>query len=99
MAGFADDFPDVAVMAALGDVITLVKSGGGTVTFNGVFEYKYIEMDEVDRLDVIYPVIECNDADASAVDRKDKLQFDGKTYGVFKKRPIDVGMTQIILKD
>jgi len=99
MSGFADSFPDADVMLVLGDDITVVKSSGGSITIKGTFEYKYVEEDEAARLDVIYPVIECMNADASKVGRLDKLQYDNKTFSILKKRPLDVGMTQIILKN
>ena len=99
MVGFADNFPDDVIMDALGDDITLIKSGGGSSVIKAVFEYKYIESDDAARFDEVFPTIECLDTVAKTIDRNDTFKYGVKVFRILKKRPIDVGMTQIILKD
>ena len=98
MASFTDTFPDSAVLAVLGDDITHIKSGGGTELFKGEFEMKYLEEELGDQIDIIYPVVELNNSDAASVTNRSKIKVGPTTYRVLKKRPINVGKTQVILR-
>lgn len=99
MVDFTENFPDVAILNVLGDDIEHIKSSGGAPDqFKGVFEFKYLDEELGERIDIVYPVVTLNDEDGKLVKRKSKLRAHGVLYNVFKIRPAAVGKTQIILE-
>lgn len=98
MASFTNTFPDAAILAVLGDDITHIKSGGGSVILKGEFEFKYLEEEIGDQIDIIYPVVELNNSDAKDINKKSRIKVDGNTYKLLKKRPINAGKTQVVLR-
>jgi len=98
MGSFSLGFPDDDLLAILGDELKLIHSGGGSEIILGEFDFKALDEELGDRFDVVYPVFDCNIADAEKVEKGSRLQFNGKTYKLFKKMPIDTGKTRIVMK-
>lgn len=98
MASFQLDFPDDDLLAILGDEVTLIHSGGGSEIVMGEFDFKYMEDELGDRIDIIYPVFDCNTLDADKINKSSLLKFNGETYEYFKKVPIDTGKKRIYMK-
>jgi len=99
MVSFSQTFPDVEILSILGDDIEHIRSSGGVSDqFKGVFEFKYLDEELGDRMDIVYPVVTLNDEDGKKVKPKSKLKVHGATYNVFKIRPASVGKIQIILE-
>ena len=98
MGSFALDFPDTTILSKLGDDIDIVQCDGAVDTIKGVFEFKYLEAELADQIDVITPTALCLAADAENIDKSSKVIFNDKKYGVRKKVPADVGYILVILK-
>jgi len=98
MSGFADSFPDSEILELLGDDIIHIKPGGGSESFKGEFERKYLDEELGGQLDVIYPMIELNDSDAMGVKTRSKIKVGSTVFGVLRKYPVSPGKTRIILK-
>ena len=99
MTSFTDLFPDSAILDVLGDDIEHLKASGGTPEImKGEFEMKYLDEEVGDRIDIIYPVVELNNADATKIKRDDRIRVSGTVYKILKKRPIAVGKTQVVLR-
>ena len=99
MADFANNFPDANLMSQLGDSITLIHKAGGSETIDALFEMKIMDDGLADSIDLIYPTILCNTADASKVKKTDTVRRGTINYKVLKKVPSDVGQTLVILKN
>ena len=98
MSGFADSFPDLDILNLLGDDITHIKEGGTSEALKGEFERKYLDEELGGQLDVIYPMVDFNDADAAGVSTRSQLKISGTVYGVLRKYPVSPGKTRVILK-
>ncbi len=99
MSSFTRDFPDDDILAVLGDDITHLTPGGGRVVLKGEFEFKFLEDELGEQLDIVYPVAEINDEDAVNVSAMNsRIEVEGVSYKIIKKRPIAVGKVQLILR-
>jgi len=98
MASFTDTFPDTEILTVLGDDIEHIKSGGGSEILKGEFEFKFLEEEAGDQIDIIFPVVELNNDDAKSITRRSRIKVSGITYKILKKRPINVGKMQVILR-
>ena len=99
MASFSSTFPDNNILAILGDDISHIEPGGGTTTLKGEFEFKYLEDELGDQVDIIYPVAEIGNSDAKVISTRDsRIRVSGVTYKILRKRPIAVGKTQLVLR-
>ncbi len=99
MSSFTDTFPDNSILAILGDDITHIEPAGGTTELKGEFEFKFLDDELGDQLDIIYPVAEIGNVDASTISAKDsRIRVSGVVYKILRKRPIAVGKTQLILR-
>ena len=98
MASFTNTFPDAAILLVLGDDIEHIKSGGGSDILKGEFEFKFLEEEIGDQIDIVYPVVELNNSDALAIKKTSRIKVYGKVYKMLKKRPINAGKTQVILR-
>lgn len=100
MSSFSLDFPDDDILAILGDELTVVKDGGGTFIILGEFSFKYMADELGERIDIVYPVFDCNDRDAAKVKRNSLMRFNGEEYKFYKSAPVDEnpGKTRIYMK-
>ena len=99
MVSFTDSFPDNSILAILGDDITHIEPGGGTTELKGEFEFKFLDDELGDQVDIIYPVAEIGNADAVGISAKDsRIRVSGVVYKILRKRPIAVGKTQLVLR-
>ena len=99
MSSFTDMFPDANILDILGDDIEHLKaSGGAPEMMKGEFEMKYLDEELGDRIDIIYPVVELDNADAAKIKKDSKIRVSGTLYKISKKRPIAVGKTQVVLR-
>ena len=98
MTSFSDTFPDTAILAVLGDDIEHINGGGGSTMLKGEFEFKYLEEEIGDMIDIVYPVAEVNTLDAKPVDKHSRIKVSGVTYKLLKKRPVNVGKVQLVLR-
>lgn len=98
MPNFALNFPDDKILTILGDDVTLIYSGGGSEIITGEFDWKYLDEELGERIDVTYPVFDCGDIDAAKFKKDSIIQYNSKQYRFFKKIPIDAGKKRIIMK-
>ena len=76
----------------------LALNGGGSEIIKGTFDKKYLEDEMGEMIDIIVPVIEVNDADGNKIKKTTQIKFNGLLYQVLRKRPVDTGKTQVILR-
>jgi len=98
MGSFSLDFPDDDIDAILGDEVTLIFSGGGTQIVLGEFDFKFMEEELGDRIDIKYPIFDCNDSYAKLIKKNTLMKFNGNAYKLYKKLPIDTGKTRVYMK-
>ena len=97
MANFSDQFPDMAILNILGDDLEHIAAGGGSEIFKCEFEFKYLEEEIGDQIDIIFPVAEVSPDNASKTSKRSRFKYKGVTYKMVKKRPVNVGKVQLIL--
>lgn len=98
MASFSLNFPDQDILNVLGDELKLIHTGGGSETILGEFEFKIMEDELGNQLDITYPVFDCDDADAAKFNKNSIMEFNGEKYSFHKKLPVDTGKTRIIME-
>lgn len=98
MGSFSLNFPDQDILAVLGDELTLIHTGGGSEIILGEFDFKYMEDELGNQLDVTYPVFDCGNSDADKFNKDSIMRFDGEEYSFYKKLPIDTGKTRIFME-
>lgn len=101
MGSFSLDFPDDDILAILGDELTVIPDGGGSFVILGEFSKKYMQDELGEQIDIVFPVFDCNDADALKIKKDSILRFDGREYSKFKSGPDDenAAKTRIYLKE
>lgn len=100
MASYSLDFEELddEILDILGDDITVFNPGGGSQIIKGEFEFKFMEDELGDMVDIRYPTIIVNNSIAHLFDKKIRVEFDDVIYTVLKQLPSDVGKTLIILR-
>ena len=98
MVDFAKSFPDSHIMSQLGDDITVVESDGKTRVVKGVFDFEYEEEELADTLSLKIPYINCTNAVAETLNSTQIIKYNGVSYSIYNRNPVDTGMTQIILR-
>lgn len=98
MSSFSELFPDSAILSVLGDDIEHIDAGGGTEIFKGEFEMKYLDEELGDNMDIIYPMVDLNNADAAKIKRDSRVKVSGTVYKLLRKYPVAVGKTRVILR-
>jgi len=98
MADFANNFPDAQVYSQLGDRIEVVEANGQKRYINAVFDYEYEEDELGDRLSVKIPYINCPNDVAKTLNNTQVLRYNGESYSIFNRNPVDTGVTQLILR-
>jgi hypothetical protein len=97
MASFSIDFPDVTILATLGDDLTIEPVGGTPTIIKGVFEERYID-DAFAEIGVIYPTVEIDIEDKQYFKNGFVLKFNGKSYKVLRMIPSQVEKTLVVLR-
>lgn len=98
MVDFANDFPDTKIFSQLGDNILVVEANGQSRTIKAVFDYDYEEEELGDTLSVKVPYINCTDEVAATLNRTQVIKYNGESYSVYNRGPVDTGITRIVLR-
>ena len=98
MSSYSIDFPHDLIDDVLGDDVETIDLDGNSAIFKGVFEFKYMEDELGEAIDIVYPTVECSSTIAVNISKRHKIIFNAITYSVLKKRPLDGTRTELILR-
>jgi hypothetical protein len=98
MADFANSFPDEKLYDLLGDRIEIVDTNGKSRFIQAVFDFKYEDEELGDTLSVKIPYINCIDSVAATLNRNHTIKYNGESYSIYNRNPVDTGITQLVLR-
>lgn len=97
MVDFANSFPDAQVFNQLGDQVELIDTNGRSTFISAVFDYEYEDEELGDRLSIKIPYIDVTD-NVNATISNQQVKYNGATYAIHHRRPIDTGLIRIVLR-